>query len=159
MPAPLVVAGAALASAAPDIIKFGLETGRALIDRIWPDKEKHAREREAAEYELLKMTQNERMADKANEVAIAIAQIDVNKEEAKTGSLFIGGWRPAIGWTCAVSYAYAFFVGPLITQVSTAYGFAFPLPPIDMDNMLFVLGGLLGLGGMRTWEKVKGVSR
>jgi hypothetical protein len=154
-----LAAGAVLAAAAPDLIKFGLETGRTLIDRLWPDKEKYAREREQAEYELLKMTQTERMTDKANEVAIAIAQIDVNKEEAKTGNLFIAGWRPGIGWICALSYGYAFLIGPLVTQISSAYGYSFPLPPIDMDNMLYVLGGLLGLGGLRTFEKVKGITK
>ena len=160
MPAPLAVAaGSALAAAAPDIIKFGIETGRTLIDRIWPDKEKYAREREQAEYELLKMTQAERMTDKANEVAIAVAQIEVNKEEAKTGQIFIAGWRPAIGWVCALSYGYAFLVGPIATQVATGMGGSWPLPPIDMENMLYVLGGLLGLGGLRTFEKVRGVTK
>ena len=141
------------------LIQFGMDIGKTLIDRLWPDKEKYAREREIAELELLKLTQAERMQDKANEVQIALAQIDVNKEEAKTGSLFIGGWRPGIGWVCALSYAYAFLVGPLVTQISTAYGYNFPLPPIDMDNMLYVLGGLLGLGGLRTFEKVKGIAK
>jgi len=158
MPLP-IAAGAILASAAPDLIKFGIETGRTLIDRLWPDKEKHAREREQAEYELLKMTQTERMTDKANEVAIAIAQIEVNKEEAKTGNMFIAGWRPAIGWTCALSYGYVFLVGPIVTQFSGAWGYSFPLPPVDMDNMLYVLGGLLGIGGLRTFEKVRGVTK
>lgn len=156
MPAPLAIAAA---TAAPELIKFGMDVGRTLIDRLWPDKEKHAREREQAEYELLKMTQNERMADKANEVQIALAQIDVNKEEAKSGSVFIGGWRPFIGWVCAFSYGYAFLLGPIATQVATANGYSLPLPPIDMDNMLFVLGGLLGLGGLRTFEKVRGVTK
>ena len=141
------------------LIQFGMDIGKTLIDRLWPDKEKYAREREIAELELLKLTQAERMQDKANEVQIALAQIDVNKEEAKTGNLFIGGWRPGIGWICALSYGYAFLVGPLVTQISTAYGYNFPLPPIDMDNMLYVLGGLLGLGGLRTFEKVKGITK
>jgi len=157
MVAPALVAAAA--TAAPEIISFGLEVGRTLIDRLWPDKEKNARERQQAEYELLKMTQNERMADKANEVQIALAQIEVNKEEAKTGRMFIAGWRPMIGWICALSYGYAFLLGPVVTQVSTYYGSGIPLPPIDMDNMLFVLGGLLGLGGLRTFEKVRGITK
>lgn len=141
------------------ILNFGIEIGRTLIDRIWPDKEKNAREREQAELELLRLTQVERMTDKANEVQIALAQIDVNKEEAKSGNVFIAGWRPAIGWTCAISFLYTFLIGPVVTQVGTYYGNAIPLPPIDMDNMLYILGGLLGLGGLRTYEKIKGVSK
>lgn len=157
MVAPIIAAG--LASAAPKVLEFALEAGRTLIDRLWPDKEKHARERQQAEYELLKMTQDERMTDKANEVAIALAQIEVNKEEAKTGKIFLAGWRPMIGWTCAFAYGYVFLAGPLFTQIAGGFGYAFPLPPVDMDNMLYVLGGLLGLGGMRTFEKVRGVTK
>lgn len=148
-----------LAAAAPELIKFAIDSGRTLIDRLWPDKEKHAREREQAEFALLQMTQTERMTDKANEVAIALAQIEVNKEEAKTGRLFLSGWRPMIGWTCALSYGYVFLLGPIATQVAGGFGYGFPVPPIDMDNMLYVLGGLLGLGGLRTFEKVKGISK
>ena len=148
-----------LVAAAPKIIDTVLDAGKTLIDRLWPDKEKYAREREQAEYELWKLTQTERMTDKANEVAIALAQIEVNKEEAKSDRIFVAGWRPAVGWICAVSFGYNFFVGPLITQISTAYGYAFPLPPIDMENMMYILGGLLGLGGLRTFEKVKGVTK
>ena len=156
MAAPLVIAAAA--NAIPTVVEAVVDMGKSLIDRLWPDKEKYARERELAEYELWKLTQTERMQDKANEVSIALAQIEVNKEEAKSNRIFIAGWRPAVGWICAVSFGYNFFVGPLITQISTAYGYSFPLPPIDMDNMMYILGGLLGLGGLRTFEKVKGVA-
>jgi hypothetical protein len=136
-----------------------LEIGRELIDRLWPDKVAQEKERATAELELLRLTQSERMADKANEVAIALAQIKVNEEEAKSSNVFVAGWRPAIGWTCACAFFYAFLLGPIITQVSTAYGHTFPLPPIDMENMMYVLGGMLGLGGLRTFEKVKGVTK
>lgn len=136
-----------------------LEIGKDLIDRLWPDKVAQEKERAAAELELLRLTQSERMADKANEVALALAQIKVNEEEARSGNIFVAGWRPAIGWCCAAAFFYAFLLGPVLTQVSTAYGHSFPLPPIDMDNMMYVLGGLLGLGGLRTFEKVKGVAR
>jgi hypothetical protein len=136
-----------------------LEIGKELIDRIWPDKTAQEKERAAAELELLRLTQSERMADKANEVAIALAQIKVNEEEAKNASLFVSGWRPAVGWVCAASFGYVYLVGPLITSISAAYGKSFPLPPVDMESMLYVLGGLLGLGGLRTFEKVKGASK
>jgi len=136
-----------------------LEIGKELIDRLWPDKAAHEKERAAAELELLRLTQSERMADKANEVALAMAQIKVNEEEARNPNLFVSGWRPAIGWCCASAFAYSFLIGPLITQISSAYGYSFPLPPIDMDNMMYVLGGILGLGGLRTFETVKGITK
>jgi hypothetical protein len=140
------------------LIDTARDIGGKLIDRLWPDKEAQAKERALAELELWKLTQVERMADKANEVELALAQINVNSEEAKSANVFVSGWRPFIGWTCGFSFAYAFFVGPIITQVSSAYGFSFPLPPVDMGNMMYVLGGMLGLGGLRTFEKVKGVA-
>lgn len=136
-----------------------LEIGKDLIDRLWPDKVAQEKERAAAELELLRLTQSERMADKANEVAIAIEQIKVNQEEAKNTNVFVSGWRPFIGWTCGCAFLYAFLLGPLITSISAAYGYSVPLPPIDMDNMIYVLGGMLGLGGLRSLEKVKGVAR
>lgn len=140
------------------VLSLLVEAGRTLIDRLFPDKEAQAAERAQAELKLLELTQSERMADKANEVQLALAQIAVNQEEAKSGNVFVSGWRPFIGWTCGSAFAYAFLVGPLITQISSAYGYSFPLPPIDMENMLYVLGGMLGLGGFRTFEKIRGVA-
>jgi hypothetical protein len=133
-----------------------LEIGKELIDRVWPDKAAHEKERAAAELELLRLTQSERMADKANEVAVAMAQIKVNEEEAKNANVFVSGWRPFIGWTCGCAFLYAFLLGPLVTSIAAALGHSVPLPPIDMENMIYVLGGLLGLGGLRTIERVKG---
>jgi hypothetical protein len=141
------------------LIAFLFDAGKTLIDRIFPDKEKQAKERAEAELALLQLTQSERMADKAQETQLALAQIDVNKEEAKSASLFVAGWRPAIGWVCALTFGYTFLAGPFLTQISSAYGYSFPLPPIDMDNMLYVLGGMLGLGGLRTYEKLNKVAR
>jgi len=140
-----------------NLIGLARDVGKELIDRLWPDKVAQEQERAKAELELYRLTQVERMQDKANEVQLAAAQIAVNAQEAQSSSVFVAGWRPFIGWTCGASFAYAYLIGPLITQISSAYGYSFPLPPIDMDNMLYVLGGMLGLGGLRTFEKVKGV--
>lgn len=139
-------------------INLARDVGGKLIDRLWPDKVAQEKERAEAEFELFRLTQVERMTDKANELALAVAQIEVNKEEAKSDSLFVSGWRPFIGWICGGTFAYAFLIGPIVTQVSIAYGYNFPVPPIDMDNMLYILGGMLGLGGLRTFEKYKGVN-
>lgn len=145
-----------IVDAAIDLVR---DVGGKLIDRLWPDKVAQEKERAQAEFELFKLTQVERMTDKANELALAVAQIEVNKEEAKSASIFVSGWRPFIGWICGCSFAYAFLIGPIVTQLSTAYGYNFPLPPVDMGNMLYVLGGMLGLGGLRTYEKVQGVTK
>ena len=115
------------------------------------------KERQAAELELLRLTQMERMADKAQETQLALAQIDVNKEEAQNPNLFVSGWRPAMGWVCVGSFSYIFVFGPIITQITSYFGTPVSLPPVDINNMIYILGGMLGLGGLRTYERVKGV--
>ena len=99
------------------------------------------------------------MADKqAN--SIALAQIEVNKMEAASGSIFKGGWRPFIGWVCGISFAYHFILQPLIIFGVSVAGIDVPeLPEFDMSTLLTVLGGLLGLGTLRTYEKSKGLSK
>jgi hypothetical protein len=90
---------------------------------------------------------------------IALAQIEVNKEEAKSTSSFRGNWRPFLGWVCGVAFAYHFVLQPLLVFILTAYGVSVALPEFDMSSLLTVLGGMLGLGGLRTFEKYKGVDK
>ena len=79
---------------------------------------------------------------------IALAQIEVNKAEAK-GNWFQAGWRPATGWVCVAGFAVNFLISPL------AAGFGVDIPQADISTMLPVLMGMLGLGGLRTYEKNK----
>lgn len=81
---------------------------------------------------------------------IALAQINVNKAEASAGT-FRGGWRPAVGWVCALGFGVNFLISPI------AAGFGFIVPQADVSTMMPVLMGLLGLGGMRSFEKSKGI--
>ena len=81
---------------------------------------------------------------------IALAQISVNKAEASAGT-FRGGWRPAVGWGCALGFGVNFLISPI------AAGFGFIVPQADVSTMMPVLMGLLGLGGMRSFEKSKGI--
>jgi hypothetical protein len=91
---------------------------------------------------------------------LALAQIEVNKAEAASGSLFKGGWRPAVGWICAVAFAYHFVLQPVIVFVVLAVGVDLPpLPEFDMTSLMTVLMGMLGLGGLRTYEKQKGIAK
>jgi len=98
--------------------------------------------------------------------AADIAQIEVNKQEAKSGMLFVSGWRPFIGWTCGVSLAWTFILAPIIQSVAT-YVATFTgkvidleaLPVLDLAVMMPILLGMLGLGTLRTYEKVQGVER
>lgn len=92
------------------------------------------------------------------ELQSMLAQIDTNKTEAAAGA-FRGGWRPAVGWTCAAALALQFVVGPLIEWGAAAAGH--PLPPLPkLDDMLWeLLAGLLGISTLRTVEKIKGAAR
>ena len=88
-----------------------------------------------------------------------LAQIDVNKAEAASGSIFIGGWRPFVGWVCGVAMLYHFLLQPIIVFTLSAAGITFDLPQFDMGSLMTILMGLLGLGGLRSFEKHKGITK
>lgn len=99
------------------------------------------------------------MADKHAQ-ELAMAQISVNREEAKHRSIWVSGWRPFIGWVCGVALAYHFVLMPLILFGVTVSGVEIPaLPEFDMGSLMTVLMGMLGLGGLRTFEKTKGLTK
>jgi hypothetical protein len=98
------------------------------------------------------------LADKqANEQAVA--QIELNKVEAAHKSMFVAGWRPAVGWVCALAMLLNFILIPFINLGLEFGDLDLQLDLIDMETMMPVLFGMLGLGGMRTAEKLKGVQR
>ena len=88
-----------------------------------------------------------------------LAQIDVNKAEAQHRSIFVAGWRPFIGWICAVAMAYHFILQPIIIFALSANGVDYNLPEFDMGSLMTVVLGILGLGGMRSFEKYKGITK
>ena len=91
--------------------------------------------------------------------AQTMAQIEVNKVEAASSSLFVAGWRPFVGWACGSAYAYTFVVQPFLIFLLTAAQVHMDiaqLPVLDMGELGVVLFGMLGLGAMRSYEKVKG---
>ena len=91
---------------------------------------------------------------------LALAQIEVNAAEAASGSLFKGGWRPFVGWVCGVAFCYHFVLQPVIIFVVALVGIEIPeLPEFDMGTLLTVLGGMLGIGSLRTYEKQKGLTK
>ena len=83
------------------------------------------------------------------------AQIEVNKVEAGSSSLFVSGWRPFVGWTCGVALCYHFVLQPFLMFVLSSTGNPMELPVFHMETLTTVLMGMLGLGGLRTYEKVK----
>jgi len=124
-----------------------LDIGSKVIDRVWPDPEKAA----AAKLELFKMQQS-------GELAVIAGQLDINKVEAANPSVFVSGWRPFIGWVCGSGFAIQFVVGPLAEWGSALYGHPVKFPQMDMGTMMPLLAGMLGLGAMRTAEKINGVA-
>lgn len=136
----------------PLLLEGLFEVGKSLIDRFFPDPEKKA----AAQLELLKMQQNGDLAQLASNTQLANAQIAVNTEEAKSTSLFIAGWRPMVGWCGAFGLAYVAFVEPIARFVAqVGFGYSGPFPIIDTTITMQVLFGILGLGGLRTFEKTR----
>jgi|TARA_R110002074_G_scaffold397834_1_gene588772 hypothetical protein len=100
-------------------------------------------------------TMSERHAQEA-----LLAQLEINKAEAASGSLFKGGWRPAVGWVCAIAFAYHFILKDLIIFGASFAGLELPdMPEFDMGTLLTVLGGMLGIGGLRTYEKKSGLTK
>ena len=123
-----------------------LEIGAKLLDKVIPDKDA----REKAQAELIKAAQDQ-------DFQLALAQIKVNEEEAKSDNIFKSGWRPSIGWTCSVAFVLHFVAFPIINFVIVALGYKEVVISFDMTTLMTVLGGLLGIGGLRTYEKVKGI--
>jgi len=120
-----------------------------LLDKFIEDKDQKAR----LAHDIATMA--EKHAHEA-----AMAQTDINKAEAQHRSIFVAGWRPFIGWTCGVALAYHFVVAPLILFGAGWAGAEIPeLPQFDMDSLMTVLLGMLGLGGLRTFEKAKGLTK
>ena len=112
-----------------------------VINKIWPDKSEQEKQQLAAA------------------VMVIQGQLDINKAEAASPSAFTSGWRPGIGWVCALALFFQYIARPLLMWVGLVSGHSWPpLPGID-DNLWQLLLGMLGLGGLRTYEKVRGVSQ
>lgn len=124
-----------------------------LLDKLIPDPQASA----AAKLKMLEMAQAGELAALSAEVDIAKGQIETNKAEAASPNLFVSGWRPAVGWTCALTVFFKYVGGPLLVMLAEITGHPIRLPEIDASELWPVLMGLLGLGGFRTLERVKGV--
>jgi hypothetical protein len=88
-----------------------------------------------------------------------MAQIEVNKVEAQHRTVFVAGWRPFTGWICASALAYHFIIEPILIFALATQNIQLTLPTFDMGSLLTVLMGMLGLGGLRTYEKAKGITK
>lgn len=124
-----------------------------IIDKIIPDPQAAAE----AKLKTLEMAQRGELAQLDAEMQLALGQIETNKAEAST-DLFRGGWRPAVGWVCASGLFYQVVGRPVLGWVAmNLWQWTIP-PSLEMDTLMTLLFGMLGLGAMRTTERIKGSS-
>lgn len=127
---------------------FGIDdaiaAGLKVLDKFIPDPEAKAKAETELRESLMKWDAQ---------------QTAVNAVEAAHSSVFVAGWRPFVGWTCGIAFAYHFVVQPLALFVLATFGHIVTVPQFAMETLLTVLLGMLGLGGLRTYEKIKSVAK
>jgi len=137
-----------------DPLSAALNIGNSLIERIWPDPEMQSKEK----LKLAELAQNGDLAGLNAKVQLLTGQIEVNKIEAASDNWFVAGWRPFVGWICGLGLGYATIIEPFARFVANMAGYTGSFPVIDTTLTMQVLLGMLGLAGMRTREKEKGVA-
>jgi hypothetical protein len=127
---------------------FGIDdaiaAGLKIVDKFVPDPAAKAK----AEAEL-----------RADLLASDRAQMAVNEKEAQSSSLFVAGWRPMIGWVCALALAYQYLLVPILLWIGLVAGKPVAKPPVLDDTLWQLMFCMLGMGGLRTFEKMKRVAR
>ena len=116
------------------------DLANSVISKIWPDKSEQEKQQLAAA------------------VMVIQGQLDINKAEAANPNLFVSGWRPAVGWICVAACGWNWVGLPILKAIMMAVGHPIPMAAADLTEMLPILIGLLGLGGLRTAEKINGVA-
>ena len=132
-----------------DPITAGIDLVSTFVGKFVKDKDLAAK--------LLHEANSQEMA---SEIQARLGQMEVNKIEAASKSLFVSGWRPAVGWICVLSLGYQFFLSPFIRFIAIVVMDNPPtFPVLDSSQLTPILIGMLGLGGLRTYEKINKVSR
>ena len=125
-----------------DVTGLGAISGLVadVVSRIWPDKTEAEKQQLAAA------------------VMVVQGQLDINKVEAASPSVFVSGWRPFVGWVCGTACAWNWIGLSIVKTALAIWGHPVALAPADLSEMMPVLLGLLGLGTLRTVEKINGVA-
>ena len=126
------------------LLENAIAEGLKVVNKFIPDKDQQAKFE--AEFRTAVLT---------SDTQLAVAQTEINKVEAASESVFISGARPFILWVCGFALAYHFIAQPLLAFVLSSFGHIIALPVFDMDSLNTILMGLLGLGTLRTVEKVR----
>jgi hypothetical protein len=119
----------------------------SIVNKIWPDKSQQ--EKDALAFQMQQMVLQSDLLK---------GQMAIDQAEASNKSIFVAGWRPGIGWACGAAFAWTYVLEPLASFTLSAIGHPVKLPALDISGMMPVLLGMLGLGGMRSLEKVKGLN-
>lgn len=127
-----------------DPITAGIDLITTIVSSVWPNKTAEEQAKLAAA-----------LAENENFTALMQGQMAVNAAEATTGSTFLGGWRPAVGWVCAAAFAWQFVALPILLFVGSALGHPIALPAFDVTEMGTVLMGMLGMSGLHTYENIQ----
>lgn len=122
-----------------------------IIDKVIPDPAAKA----AAKLEVIKLEQAGKFKEIDADLQVMLAQANINTEEARNPNLFVSGWRPSVGWVCVTGLAWTYVVAPCVGWLAVMKGFPAP-PQIDTFDLLIMLGGMLGFGGMRSFERIRG---
>ncbi|MBC6497024.1 MAG: hypothetical protein GDA54_01700 [Alphaproteobacteria bacterium GM7ARS4] len=117
---------------------------RDVLSSLFPDKEKA----QEAEHKMM-----------AALLAADKGQVHINQVEARHASLFVAGWRPWLGWVCGMGIFWSFVLQPVALWLNGVMGWHLPMPPIETGYLVELVMAMLGLGGLRSFEKVKGVAR
>ena len=127
-----------------DPISAGLELANTIVKTIWPDESAQ----DAAKIELLK-------TQIATQAALLIEQAKTNQVEASSDNVFVAGWRPSVGWVCSLALAWTFLVSPVLQFFLPGR----PVPTVPSDMLFELVLALLGVAGLRSVEKFKGIAR
>lgn len=141
-----------------DITGLGsiFDLGGKIIDKIFPDKDAA----DKVKFEMMKMQQDGAFKEMELEYANMMQQAKINEVEAGSSNFFVSGWRPAVGWVCVAAYAFNYLGMPMFNWVVKFWTLNAPqITALDTSELTTLLFGLLGIGGLRTFEKIKGAAK
>lgn len=148
-----------MASTVASILSGGLLDG---ISKVINSIRGKSPEDAAKLQELASKYQSDVLAAELEQSKLAVQQqqmqADIDKQEAASPSMFVAGWRPFVGWICGAALGFQFLVSPLLVWIGGMFNYATQPPKLDLSDLLTVLLGMLGLGYMRTQEKISGIN-
>ena len=123
-----------------------------VLDRVLPDP----KAKDEAKIRLIELAQTTDLVELDAELKLALGQIEVNKTEAQSSHWWVAGWRPAVGWICALGVGWNFVMQPLAMWVGAFHDPVISVPSLDISQLMVLLLGMLGIGGMRSFDKAHG---